>query len=780
MFSIFRRFCPLIAVIFVGVVIAITLSFFKHQQVQQVVSEPRKGWNPEQFDLVEAYFPEEGDWEIAIEQDKLVDKNRQDAIGMIDSKGNKTTPPFNVNKRKNRIHIPPPVTGYKPGEYYELIISQRIFKQRDEDIHIGFVIKKEEEESYKYRSDMMKMDKKELIDVKEDKLVLKNSHQIRNMKKDQILFVPIDDKVVDSEARKVTAVKREKNRTIVTTTKPDFIELFEYLYIYKKYTLEDNDIIFLPADGIDFEKMSASIPKLMTASPTFLPSAQASNVHEITVSGKDLRNSSMKTATNAKGLRIKLNGLDLKSVVVDGSITIHPEVTVDISLGLNDLKRFHYDYTQSTQFEIALNAKASKKREKGKSLITGKEHLGRLFIPTGVPGLFVEISLYLYLDFNGNVKVVADYMRQDQFGVVKIGSKFKTFTNNQHKIHAGLKGGAEANFRAGTGVSVGLEAAKVVGAGLRLEGGFYGDGKAVALNGTEGCYRLEAGSEGKNDFDVALARNTSLETVLYQYTLAHGKQKHFHKNTCEEVRSLIVEPPSLLLREGQHLNINAQAKIVDMMTPNEKQVEVDYPSLKHKIKDNNVITFTNGTVTAMTDPDRRETVLTLQYKGASISIPVKIVSKGEAKVNEVDTNAEEQSYYADIARQVTKVHETLMKLAEEHDWSSVSGGNKPDMEIIRSALVGKIVTKHFYEKYEDIIYNYFDQTDLVPFPMETNPEYYLYVKKESKNTLVLEVAELGDGVYDEGGIIQYTFAKENRKWLLDQLDYIGPIEELEN
>ena len=90
-----------------------------------------------------------------------------------------------------------------------------------------------------------------------------------------------------------------------------------------------------------------------------------------------------------------------------------------------------------------------------------------------------------------------------------------------------LEGKAKADLRTGVGVSAGLEALKVVGTGLDLEAGFYGMGvgygRADLRGELDGCYQIEAGAEGKIDFDVSLARNTRLERLLFQHSLAQGK-----------------------------------------------------------------------------------------------------------------------------------------------------------------------------------------------------------------------------------------------------------------
>lgn len=551
---------------------------------------------------------------------------------------------------------------------------------------------------------------------------------------------------------------------VLTTDKPDFIELFEELNIYQTYSPGQEDVIFLPAEGVEIERVSSYFPDQRTAALLPLPTSQASTYNELTISGSDITKSSIRTSSNAEGIKISLNGIDLKYAELEGTLTFKPQVTVDVDLDMKGVRRFNFDYQEDAQLDVTLtNTKASKG-------YTDQVYLGRMIIPTHVPGLVIDVGLYLYLDakIGGQPQLVVSYSRLDHYGVVKKGEGFKTYGQHKPDLKVTLEGKAKADLRTGVGASAGLEAMKVVGAGLDLEAGFYGTGvgygRADLLRGDlDGCYQIEAGAEGKIDFDVSLARNTRAEQLLFQHSLTQGKKKLVELNTCQKITELEVEPDPIHITEGWQVQLDVKGTTLDLLTDQKKKgTPVDFQLLEVRVKDKQAITVTpSGVVTASENSPIDETVLTLSYEKASVEVPVYIYEHGEDTSHGEDYHGGGMSRYEKIARRVTKIHETMKGLG-------------PDMRLIEDELVGSIITKHFLTKFKHIFKNYYDYTDNIPFPEEVHPDFRFRVVKESADELVMDTAEIGDWL-DPGRMLRLTFKKENGKWLVHDLKYIGPL-----
>ena len=496
-----------------------------------------------------------------------------------------------------------------------------------------------------------------------------------------------------------------------------------------------------------------------------LPTAQASMYNELTISGSDITKSSIRTSSNAEGIKISLNGIDLKYAELEGTLTFKPQVTVDVDLDMKGVRRFNFDYQQDAQLDVTLtNTKASKG-------YTDQVYLGRMIIPTHVPGLVIDVGLYLYLDakIGGQPQLVVSYSRLDHYGVVKKGEGFKTYGQHKPDLKVTLEGKAKADLRTGVGASAGLEAMKVVGAGLDLEAGFYGTGvgygRADLLRGDlDGCYQIEAGAEGKIDFDVSLARNTRAEQLLFQHSLTQGKKKLVELNTCQKITELEVEPDPIHITEGWQVQLDVKGTTLDLLTDQKKKgTPVDFQLLEVRVKDKQAITVTpSGVVTASENSPIDETVLTLSYEKASVEVPVYIYEHGEDTSHGEDYHGGGMSRYEKIARRVTKIHETMKGLG-------------PDMRLIEDELVGSIITKHFLTKFKHIFKNYYDYTDNIPFPEEVHPDFRFRVVKESADELVMDTAEIGDWL-DPGRMLRLTFKKENGKWLVHDLKYVGTLE----
>jgi len=739
-----------------------------------VIAEPPPAWDPEAFDYVETGFPVNGDWVFNLE-DGFEGDGSQGTVELIDEKGRRRSLPFEVDGR--RLIVRAPGDGYRAGGYYQLIIDKQLIKGRNHEVRIGFIVEREEQETIKWRDDMIPIDKKDLVEINKKQVTVKKSADESRLEVGDLITVPAKDEAHPEaspyEARRVVDIEQRSGEVVLTTDEPDFIELFEELNIYHTYSPGQDDVIFLPADGVEMERLSSYFPDQRTASLLPLPTARASAYHELTISGSDITKSSVRTSSNAEGVKISLSGIDLKYAELEGTLTLKPMVTLDVDLDMEGVRRFNFDYRQDAQMDVTLtNTKPSKG-------YADQVYLGRMIIPTHVPGLVIDVGLYLYLDaqIGGRPQLVVSYSRLDHYGVVKRGGGFKTYGQHKPDLKVTLEGKAKADLRTGVGVSAGLEALKVVGTGLDLEAGFYGTGvsygRADLLRGDiDGCYQIEAGAEGKIDFDVSLARNTRLETLLFQHSLAQGKMKLVELNTCQKIVDLEVEPTPIRITEGSQVQLDVKGTKWDLLSDQkEKGVPVDFQSLKVHVKDDRAITVTStGIVTASENSPVGETVLTLSYEKASVEVPVYIYEHGEDAFHGEDDYGGEMSRYEKIARRVTKIQETLKKLYESNGW-------RLDERLVEEKMVGNIITKHFFTKFDPHFQGYYHNymgTDDVLFPEEIHPDFRLRVVKESADELVMDTAEFGNWL-QQGGMLRLTFKKENGKWLVHDLKYIGPL-----
>ncbi|MGI6128160.1 MAG: hypothetical protein ACOYEF_14690, partial [Planifilum sp.] len=619
-----------------------------------VTAEPPKDWDPEAFDYVETGFPTNGDWVFVLE-DGIEGDGSQGTIELLDEKGRRRSLPFEVDGLRLIVHAPE--GGYKTGGYYQLIIDQGLIKGRNKEVRIGFIVEREKQETIEWRDDMVSIDKEDLVEIDKNQVTVKKSADKSRLKAGDLITVPAEDEaqseVSPYEARRVVDIEQRSGEVVLTTDEPDFIELFEELNIYHTYSPGQDDVIFLPADGVEMERLSSYFPDQRTASLLSLPTARASAYHELTISGSDITKSSIRTSSNAEGIKISLNGIDLKYAELEGTLTFKPQVTVDVDLDMKGVRRFNFDYQQDAQLDVTLtNTKASKG-------YTDQVYLGRMIIPTHVPGLVIDVGLYLYLDakIGGQPQLVVSYSRLDHYGVVKKGEGFKTYGQHKPDLKVTLEGKAKADLRTGVGASAGLEAMKVVGAGLDLEAGFYGTGvgygRADLLRGDlDGCYQIEAGAEGKIDFDVSLARNTRAEQLLFQHSLAQGKMKLVELNTCQKITELEVEPDPIQITEGWQVQLDVKGTTLDLLTDQKKKgTPVDFQLLEVRVKDEQAITVTpSGVVIASENSPVDETVLTLSYEKASVEVPVYIYEHGENTSHGEDYHGGGMSRYEKIAR----------------------------------------------------------------------------------------------------------------------------------
>ncbi|MCR6462288.1 hypothetical protein PDJ82_07385 [Bacillus cereus group sp. TH43LC] len=549
--------------------------------------------------------------------------------------------PVEVDVNNNEILVRPPQEGYGKDKTYELFVEKDI-KQVDgkniEPIHFTFITKRDEVAKAIFRKDFIKINKKQVDKIEDNKLIIKDSQLKGKIKKDSMIAIQTGDEKIPEIARKAESVKEERDKIIVDTVTPQFEELFDELDLYEKIPITSEHIKLEPIEGLTLSNLPTGLTA--NASPTHLLAEGKGknsliNFDNVTIKGDDI------------------------SITLKGNIDFkNGSIIPDLVFKNKSIKKFNVYLEQIADTDLTVSVKSDKatiKKEKEFLKTEKKIPIGSFETPTGVPAILAKGEIYVLIQFSvsGEPKVSLQFTTEERIGVRNKNGKFQGYYDPDIDVKdTQVYGEGKASLEAGPVVEGSLSAMEVLSVGLEAKAGGYAEGSTF-LNKEQvaSCGKFGIGLFGSGE--MFIKGYPSLSSVIahwwnndkkikYKYTIKTKfidlKKPLVDMDTCTIAKDLIPDPKELSLEPGEEKEVSMSLKLYDQGTTKEKITSIESDEsefLSVKSTQEEVVTVQvekDGKIKikAKDTPSQTNAEIEVTYKNekqkreATVKIPVKI------------------------------------------------------------------------------------------------------------------------------------------------------------
>ncbi|WP_077214984.1 thermonuclease family protein [Bacillus dakarensis] len=764
-----RKFINIFSLLFI-----ISLAWFLSPQEALAETRNSKVWPAKEMSVAPNKI-----WTIRFNSD-LTSEKASDSIIVTDSEGNEVNVKITQVDRK-AISIEPPIGGYFPGELYDLSISDSLKSNSNQPlrqpISMKFKIDRNETLEMEFNKQVIEVENENVTMEGPDTLTINNTALDEPLVNGDIIKLPPSEENPLGLVKKVISKNENENTTTIETVTPEVNEIFSDLEVYQKVPITAEHISDVP------EQISIRNVKILQSSSK--DSVRTDATFEPIPNIKAKWDSGIEVEFNHFLVKTK-SGLP---IYLDGKLIYKaPVAEFDHKLKKGKLERFNVELMTVTeeQLTVSLGVRGDfsledihkqLKREDFESTVK----VGNVTVPIGSTGLgaVVELGFFLQGDFKGDVFATVSRNTELTLGAIAENGNVTPIFNYEPDLGFKLGGRGEAKVETGGYLNVYLVFANILQGGLNNRIGLYSDLKSQAAIGThveydldEGfdldpslaCYKYEPGSfiDSTIFAEIELGWFNYEETLL-QVTFFEDKNPFdsYVQNNCKELESLfvleemIVEPGELkevfvvgqyydhydLLQNYEDLKQNGKWKYIKLESSNPAIV---------KVVNGRYIQVDPRAV----DGDRASIKVTYQEEDIVKTEEISIVIHSDIPtIEQMKKMAESIGY--DISRILISGWEDNDDYSQD-DFSTLEDDLKE--VVTEDYMFGTL--KPYYE--HDMCY----ACDSGMFPFSVATDLLFEVLESSSEKLVIKTAELGNEL-NSGGLITYTFKKQNDKWLLD-------------
>lgn len=489
--------------------------------------------------------------------------------------------------------------------------------------------------------------------------------------------------------------------------------------------------------------------------------------------------------TNPIGFKIKFNNFtipkDNQNFVMDGEITIDPDLLFDVDYSWGRIKRINIGQ-KITTVESGKLSIIPKDKNSNFANMEIKQHIFDVYFPIFTP-IKGKLEFYLYMSWDYKrmqpvVKIKAE--QSAKAGVYVEKDDIEPYDGFDHEEDVMLSGQASFENREGVGAEVSANLFKAPLAGVEANTGLYVEAKATAGvqigDDTQAATCLKA--------EVGPFINSKANIYLFSDDKKWSYEILDKKFAARELGSSCTELTSIEL-DTDYLNYNSSTETLKLDSDEERTLKVmgvysdkfelkkdkvdlledskKKKNVKFKVEDSTVATITaDGKIKAGQNPNSGETKVNITYtenkKEHKMSFTVKL-SELAGKTKIPKTNSEILDYEKTFNELFNGIRKTVFIQSAEltaplPDFSTITG--KVSQYATDSYMNSKL--KEYYQQSRGWMHGY-------PIPYEGLAD----TCSKKGNSVTCKLIELNDE--DGSRIYDATMVKQNGKWLIDKVDY---------
>lgn len=736
------------------------------------------------------------DWTYSFTKALNPDSIAPSNIVVLNSENKEVEVGLSLANENKTLTISPPEGDFVKGEEYLLSIDNLTYEDGSSvsaPYEESLIIEREDVENIELKEDLIKTEQEDVISFDETELVIKKG-VAQSIEVGDIIVVPSNNNPI-GRALQVKSIKNERKQYVITTTRPEFFELFDELDIHKSYPIQEENLKLAPdLEGVEILKDTTYFN------------------HEV-VAATDTKSKKVKEYIKQNKLTVnpKVNGVNIsfskfpvsKDYVLDGKMSFASKVKVDLkkfpkikgSMVLKNqiksetiLKLADPDDKKkdSKSFDIR-KAKVGKKHEK-------KFPIGTFKIPTSTPGVFIsgDVNLVVLTKINAEPEVFFEFEYVEETGFRLKGKKVKMFTDSDLDVNAGLRGNGIGEFRAGPSVYANINALEVLGAGIEGYAGAKAKGIVTAgvdyENAMYGCVKGNA-----NLFiNGSVIVDTLFDYVLLKVSMPEiNLPPKLSLGNCNYYNLFSSSPTKLALKNGESKKLDISSGYTDLITLKEKSGPFsDSENISWKVSDDDVVdvkeVIEDGTlrleVTAKNRPIKAKTELKITYEiQDGLSGITSLETKDRAKVEELivpiqilDFKKPVKLSEQDLKTLVEKRHQSVFDIMTEQQEAyykeNPSSNGEPDYDRIQEALSAVISEDFFDNHIKEDVGPWMSGTDALYMPTELSTNTRFIIAENTLDKFVVQIAQLENPV-KVSAIITIEGIFEGDKWVLNDLTY---------